>query len=266
MPNGDSTFHDPLAGRAGPQARRGHRRLLGVGRRARHERLDVHRAGDRVDRRRRGGGAVRSDRGDERAAARRRAGPGAADARRGGAHRRRPWPGQGDPGPPREADGLRPPGLPRRGPAGARAACHRPAAGRTALRGRGRRRAGRAGRAAGTPPGSGHRDQRRVLGRGDPGLRPGAGQHDAGHVHLRTHRRMVRSHSRAEAARQAGAPVGHLRRTESAQPGIGRRLGPGPHQAPDLPFRGRACCTRHAEDRCATAHPRDEFCRWAWSV
>ena len=93
MPHGHSAIHDPLAGRAGPEARRGHRRLLGVGRRARHERLDVHRAGHRLHRRRRGGGAVGRDRRDERPAARRRAGPGDADDRGGRAHRRRarPW-------------------------------------------------------------------------------------------------------------------------------------------------------------------------------
>ena len=43
--------HDPLARRARPAARRGRRRLLGVRRRARHERLDVHRPGDRLHRR-----------------------------------------------------------------------------------------------------------------------------------------------------------------------------------------------------------------------
>ena len=79
----DSTFHDALAGRARPQARRGDRRLLGVGGRARHERLHVHRAGDRVDGRGRGGGAVGRHRRDERPAARRRARPGDPDDRGG---------------------------------------------------------------------------------------------------------------------------------------------------------------------------------------
>ena len=74
------------------------------------------------------------------------------------------------------------------------------------------------------------RDQRRVLGRGDAGLRPGTGQHDAGDVHLRPHRGLVRAHSRAETARQAGPAVGHLRGPGPAQPGIRRRLGPQPHQ------------------------------------
>ena len=54
--------HDPLAGRAGPEAREGHRLLLGLRGRARHERLHVHRPGDRVHRGRRGRGAVRRGR------------------------------------------------------------------------------------------------------------------------------------------------------------------------------------------------------------
>ncbi len=69
------------------------------------------------------------------------------------------------------------------------------------------------------------RDQRRVLGGGDPGLRPGAGEDDAGDVHLRPYRRVVRAHPRAEAAGQAGTPGGHLRRPGAPQPGIRRGLG-----------------------------------------
>ena len=49
---------DPLARRGRPRPRQGDRRLLDLGGRARHERLDVHRAGDRLDRRRRRRGAV----------------------------------------------------------------------------------------------------------------------------------------------------------------------------------------------------------------
>ena len=64
--------------RAGPEAREGHRLLLGLRRRARHERLHVHRPGDRLHRGRRGRGAVRRGRRAVRAAARRRPGPGAA--------------------------------------------------------------------------------------------------------------------------------------------------------------------------------------------
>ena len=69
-------IHDALAGRARPAARQGGRRVLGLGRRARHERLDVYRPGDRLHRRRRRGRHVRRDRRHERAAARRSAGPG----------------------------------------------------------------------------------------------------------------------------------------------------------------------------------------------
>ncbi len=56
------------------QARRGHRRLLGERRRTRYERLDLHRARHRLDRRRRGGMPVRRDRRDVGSAARRRPG------------------------------------------------------------------------------------------------------------------------------------------------------------------------------------------------
>ena len=81
--------HDPLARRAGPAAHQGRRRLLRLGRRARHERLDLHRAGHRLHRRRRRRRDVRRHRRDERTAARRRPGPRAADDRGGGANRRR---------------------------------------------------------------------------------------------------------------------------------------------------------------------------------
>ena len=54
-----------------------------LGGRARHERLDLHRAGDRLDRRGRRGRALRCDRRDERAAARRRAVAGARHDRGG---------------------------------------------------------------------------------------------------------------------------------------------------------------------------------------
>ena len=63
---------DPLEGRGRPQARQGDRRLLVLGRRARHERLDLHRPRDHLDRRRRGRGVLRRHRRDERSAARRR--------------------------------------------------------------------------------------------------------------------------------------------------------------------------------------------------
>ena len=78
-----------VARRGRPGRRPGHRRLLGLRRRARHERLDVHRPRRRVDRRRRAGGAERRDRRALRPAARRCALARAADARRGRAQRRR---------------------------------------------------------------------------------------------------------------------------------------------------------------------------------
>lgn len=68
------------------------------------------------------------------------------------------------------------------------------------------------------PSGSGDRDQCRILGRSGPGLCPGTGQHDASNVHLWAHCRLVCPHSRAEATRQAGPPVGHLRGTGPARP------------------------------------------------
>ncbi len=76
-------------GRAGPPARQGRRRLLGLRRRARHERLDVHRPRGRLHRRRRRRRAVRGDRRDERAAARWRTVPGARHDRGGREARRR---------------------------------------------------------------------------------------------------------------------------------------------------------------------------------
>ena len=80
-------------GEPDPAHVRARRRVLGVGRGARAQRVDVHRARDRLDRRRRRGGALGGDRGDVRPAARRSAGPGAADDRRGRAARatRRAW-------------------------------------------------------------------------------------------------------------------------------------------------------------------------------
>ena len=62
-------------GEADPKHVQGDRRLLVLRGRARHERLDVHRPGDHLDRRRRRGGVLRRDRRDERPAARRRPGP-----------------------------------------------------------------------------------------------------------------------------------------------------------------------------------------------
>ena len=69
-------------GEPDPAPRRGRRRLLDVGRRARHERLHLHRPGHRLHRRRRRGLALRRHRRDVRPAARRRPVPGAAHDRR----------------------------------------------------------------------------------------------------------------------------------------------------------------------------------------
>ena len=74
---------DPLARRGEPGPRQGDRRLLDLRRRARHERLDVHRPRRRLDRRRLRGRAVQRRRRAERPAARRRAVARAEDARRG---------------------------------------------------------------------------------------------------------------------------------------------------------------------------------------
>ena len=73
----------PLARRGRPRPREGDRRLLDLGRRARHERLDLHRPRRRLDRRRLRRGPVERRRRPERAAARRRSVAGAEDARRG---------------------------------------------------------------------------------------------------------------------------------------------------------------------------------------
>ena len=78
-------------GEADPRHVERDRRLLELGRRARHERLHLHRPGHHLDRRRRRGGVLRGDRRDERAAARRRplAGPRHDRGGRGARRRRR---------------------------------------------------------------------------------------------------------------------------------------------------------------------------------
>ena len=117
---------DPLARRGRPGPRQGDRRLLDLGRRARHERLDLHRA-------------RRSPRPAPTSPPRCPAAVGALSGPlHGGApsrvlqmldeverDRRRRGLGQGRARPRRAADGLRPPRLPRRGPARPRAAPHR---------------------------------------------------------------------------------------------------------------------------------------------
>ena len=74
----------------------------------------------------------------------------------------------------RAADGLRPPRLPRRGPARPGAAPYRARARRPPLRGRRGAGEGGAGRAARAPPRPGARDQRGVLGGDRARLRRGA--------------------------------------------------------------------------------------------
>ena len=83
----------PLAGRGGPRPREGDRRLLDLGRGARHERFDLHRAGDHLHRRRRGRGAVRRRGRALGPAPRRCALAGADDAGRGGTSTATPRPG-----------------------------------------------------------------------------------------------------------------------------------------------------------------------------
>ena len=80
---------DPLARRGEPRSRQGDRRLLGLGCRARHERLDLHRPRRRLDGSRLRRGALRRGRRPLRPAARRRALARAEDARRSRTDRRR---------------------------------------------------------------------------------------------------------------------------------------------------------------------------------
>ena len=112
----------------------------------------------------------------------------------------------------RAADGLRAPRLPRRGPAGARAAPYGQGAGRAALRGRRGAGAGGAGGAAQPPPGPGAGDERGVLGGDHAGLRGGPGAHVHVDVHLRPYGGLVGAHPGAEAHGPAGAALGALRR------------------------------------------------------
>ena len=192
---------DPLARRGRPGPRQGHRRLLDLGRRARDERVDLHRPGRRVDRRRRGRRPVGRGRSALGPAARRRALARAADARRRGASRRRREVRQGGAGPRRPADGLRPPRLPRRGPARPGAAPHR-ARDRRAAPGGGREaREGRAGRAARALPGPRPGHQRRVLVRGRARLRRRAAGPVHADVRLRARGRLVGAHPRSRSAR-----------------------------------------------------------------
>ena len=196
-------------GEPDPRARRGRRRLLGLRRRARHERLDVHRPGHRLHRRRRRRLPLR---------ARSARCPGRCTAAR----------------PSRVLhmlDGVEETGDARRYVKGVLDRGER-------LMGFGHRvyraedprarvlrrtaRASSAPRATRPPPRwrrprsaelrapparPGARDQRRVLGRRRPRLRRGPAAHVHADVHLRPHRRLVGAHPRAEAHRAADPAV-----------------------------------------------------------
>ena len=95
---------------------------------------------------------------------------------------------------------------------------------RTKVRGRARAGAGRAQRVTQPWPGPGHRNQRRVLDLAVVRLRRGPRVHEAGHVHVRTHRWVVGAHPRTEAPRQVGPPRRPLRRPRRPYPRYGRRL------------------------------------------
>ncbi len=157
------TVPDPLARGGQPGPRQGDRRLLDLGRRARDERLDVHRAGDRLDRCRRRCRALGGRRRALGAASRRRSVTGADDARRGRPDGRRRALRQGVARPGGPADGLRPPGLSRRRPTCAGAPPYGKGDRRAAGRGRRGAREGGAGRARGAQARPRAGDQRRVL-------------------------------------------------------------------------------------------------------
>ena len=114
----------------------------------------------------------------------------------------------------RPADGLRPPGVPGRGPAGPSTPADRQGTRRAALRGSGRAREGGPGRTAraAARPRPGH--ERGVLGGDHARLRRGARAHVHLDVHLRADGRLGGAHPRAEADRQAGPAERRLRRAE----------------------------------------------------
>ena len=210
----------PLARRGQPRPRQGHRRLPRVGSGARHERLHLHRSRHRIHGCGRRGRPVRCRRRDVRAPARRRPGSRPDDDRGRREVRGRHGVRQAGARLRRTPDGLRPPGLPRRGPPRPHVAPHRPRAQRTASRGG---RGARAGCPQGAPRASSRpraRDQRGVLGRHRPRLRRDPAEDVHRHVHLRAHRRLERPHPRAEAHRTPHPPVVDLHRTQGAE---GRR-------------------------------------------
>ncbi|CAA9404367.1 MAG: Citrate synthase (si), partial [uncultured Nocardioides sp.] len=229
-PDAGRALPHPLAGRGRPAARPRDRRLLVQRRRARHERVHVHRARDHLHRCRRGRRVLRGHRRHVRTAARRCPVARPRDDRGGREVRRRDGVRQGAARQGRAPDGLRPPRLPRRGPPGAGAAPDGPGARRAPLRGRRGARAGRAQGAPRTTPGPRAGDQRRVLGGHRPRLRRGPRADVHLDVHLRPHRRLVGAHPRAEDHRPADPPLGGLRRPQhpSGRRGRGLEGGLGP--------------------------------------
>ena len=203
-----------LARRGRPAARQGDRHLLDLHRRARPQRVDVHRARRRLDRRRLRRGAVVGGRRALGPAARRRARVRDADARRGRGARRRRARGCAT----RSTSAKRIMGFghrvyraedPRsrilkRTAQGARLA---------ARRGRRGARAGRARGAAGAPSRARARDERRVLLGGRARRRRDPAAARAGDVRVLARRRLVGAHPRAEAHRAALPAVRALRRS-----------------------------------------------------
>ena len=207
-----------VARRGEPTSRPRARHLLDLHRRARVERLDLHRARRRLDRRRLRGDALGGGRRALGPASRRRSGAGAADARCRRCRELRPRLRGRAPRQRRADDGLRPSHLPRRGSARSPAARNLEGARLTAVRGRRGARAGCAGGAASPQARPRARDQRRVLVGGRARCRRGAPGARAGDVRLLAHGGLVGAHPRAEAPR-AGSCV---RRRSTSAPARGR--------------------------------------------
>ncbi len=201
-----------VAWRGRSEARAGDRHVLDLHRRARAQRVHVHRSDRRLDRGRLRCRALVGGRRALRAAARWRPGARAADARRSGCGRLDRAVRQGPARPGRAADGLRPSRLPRRGPALATPARNGDGSRLAALRGGRGARAGRDRRAAGAQAGPPADDERRVLVGCRPRHRGRAAGARTGHVRLLADGRLVGPHPRAETAQPARSPVGRVRR------------------------------------------------------
>ena len=194
----------PLARRGRPGPREGDRHLLDLHRRARAERLHLHRAHRGLHGSRRRSRPVGGDRHALRPAARRSAGARHPDDRRGRGDGRPRALGE-RPARPRRADhGLRPSHLPGRG---SRA---RACSARTAEElGSPRVETAKALEDAALAelqrrhPERELADQRRVLGRDRPRRRRDPGEAHAGDVRVRSRRGLVGAHPRAEARRPA---------------------------------------------------------------